>query len=475
MPRRKSDATDDAAATPERDGTAEAASAEGSIEPTPALTEADLAAAGSAESPVLESPVPDASEAAIEGAAPPPEDRLDEHEEHHEEEPGPSLAARALLVLLLLIAGAALGIWGAPRLAPLLPSGMAPVAAWLTPGQADAEARIAALEQRLGSELDARLGPELDARFAALPGPEAVEAQVAAAVSTAQGQLEAEIGAVRDSVGQLDAGAIRQRLDRLDSGLDGQTAELAAIKDQLSGGAAAASALNDEAVQKIDVYSAELDGLRAEMTTLSDRVGALATRIDEVAAQADRQVQTAQERVAEIEANASSAVGAAAVDADVAQVSAALVAGAPYAAALERLAAADPSRPIPAALTAAAPTGVATLASLRDSFPDAAHAAIRASIMAGAGEGLFARSRAFLQAQTASRSLEPREGLAPDAVLSRIEARLKENDLNGALAQSSQLPSESVAAMQGWLTAARTRADAIAALETLQPSAPATN
>ena len=72
-----------------------------------------------------------------------------------------------------------------------------------------------------------------------------------------------------------------------------------------------------------------------------------------------------------------------------------------------------------------------TLARLRDDFSDAAHAAIRASIIAGAGDGVLARTRAFLGAQVASRSLTPQEGMAPDAVLSRIEDRLRQDDLDG--------------------------------------------
>ena len=106
-----------------------------------------------------------------------------------------------------------------------------------------------------------------------------------------------------------------------------------------------------------------------------------------------------------------------------------------------------PGITVPEGLTAAAASGVPTLAELRDSFPDAAHEAIRASIMASAGDGVVARSRAFLEAQVASRSLTPQPGMAPDAVLSRMEDRLRQDDLAGALAEAAQLPSEASAAM----------------------------
>jgi hypothetical protein len=118
---------------------------------------------------------------------------------------------------------------------------------------------------------------------------------------------------------------------------------------------------------------------------------------------------------------------------------------------------------------------VPTLAQLRDSFPDAAHDAIRASIMAAAGDGVIARSRAFLKAQVASRSLTPQAGMSPDAVLSRMEDRLRKDDLEGALAESAQLPSEAAAAMRDWLDAAKLRLGAEAGLAALDAAPPATN
>ena len=128
---------------------------------------------------------------------------------------------------------------------------------------------------------------------------------------------------------------------------------------------------------------------------------------------------------------------------------------------------------MPEGLTAAAASGVPTLAKLRDSFPDAAHEAIRASIMASAGDGVVARSRAFLKAQVASRSLTPQPGMAPDAVLSRMEDRLRRDDLAGAVAEAAQLPSEASAAMGSWLAGARLRLGAeqgLAALDTTLPA-----
>jgi hypothetical protein len=61
----------------------------------------------------------------------------------------------------------------------------------------------------------------------------------------------------------------------------------------------------------------------------------------------------------------------------------------------------------------------------------------------------MSRSRAFFTAQVASRSLTPKQGMDPDAVLSRMEDHLRNDDLAGALAEAQGLPSEAAAAMSG--------------------------
>ncbi len=390
--------------------------------------------------------------------------------EEHEEEAGASFASRALTFLLLLLAGGALGIWAAPKVAPMLPSGLAPVAAWLTPGASDSAAQLADLDTRLGA-VDSRVSdlaqraPDID--------PAEIEAQAKAAADGVETRLAAQIAELRTALSDIDGAETRQRIGRLESAIGGQSTELAALKEQLSGGAAAASSLSEETVARIDVYRAELDGLRAEMGTLSDSVAALSSRIDEVATTANRSIETAQATVAEIQTEASTALDAAGTAADLALIKAALAAGAPFTEAADRLAAA-PNVVLPDGLAAAA-GGVPTLAALRDSFPEAAHAAIRASILAGAGDGILARARAYLEAQVASRSLTPVEGNGPDAVLSRMEADLRTDDLAGALTESGQLPTEAAAAMQSWLDGARQRVEAERGLAELSGSVPATN
>ncbi len=494
MPNRKSDATPDGepspdATEPDAQTSPEAVSASGSSdEPLPApgaesetpdpkphtdepqsIETVTVDAAPAAESTLVAEGVAHENTPVAAAHEEPAAVREDPSDESSDEDGGWSFAARALTLLLVLIAGAALGIWGAPKLVPLLPSGLAPVADWLEPGRKDTEAEIAALQTRVDEDLGT-----VNAQLADLSAGDDVDARIKAAVDAAETRVSADIGALQESVGQLDGAETRQRLDRLQSTVDGQGAELDTLKQQLSGANAASGQLSDEAAKKIDVYRAELDGVKAQVASLQDKVGALGARIDEVSANADKQIETAKAQATEVQTKAETARNAAELQSDVALIRAALASGQPFADPLQKLAA-DPDVKVPDGLSAAASTGVATMASLRDRFPDAAHAAIQSSILASAGDGVVARSKAFLAAQMASRSLTPQEGTSPDAVLSRMEEKLRNDDLDGALAEAAALPSEATAAMSGWLEAAKTRAAAVDGLAALDAAVPATN
>ncbi|MBY5971629.1 hypothetical protein KUV28_04705 [Ferrimonas balearica] len=118
---------------------------------------------------------------------------------------------------------------------------------------------------------------------------------------------------------------------------------------------------------------------------------------------------------------------------------------------------------IPAPLEANAATGVPTLARLRDDFPDVARDALAATRDGSLG-GSF---NDFLKNQLGARSLTPQEGEDTDAILSRAEAALKDGDLQTVLVELDGLPEPALAAMSDWMDLARTRAEALAAAETL--------
>ena len=86
------------------------------------------------------------------------------------------------------------------------------------------------------------------------------------------------------------------------------------------------------------------------------------------------------------------------------------------------------------------------------------------------GESWTSRVSAFLRNQTGARSLTPREGNDPDAVLSRAEAALGAGDLATVLKELAALPPEGQTAMAAWQARCVTRQAAISAVQSLSAS-----
>ncbi len=121
---------------------------------------------------------------------------------------------------------------------------------------------------------------------------------------------------------------------------------------------------------------------------------------------------------------------------------------------------------IPAALKAVAGSGVASLGELQESFPDAARAALAAARKAAPKTGAGGLT-AFLRDQLGARSLEPKPGNDPDAILSRVEAAVRDNRLSDALAEIETLPEVARVELSDWAGAVARRLEAVAAAEQL--------
>lgn len=121
----------------------------------------------------------------------------------------------------------------------------------------------------------------------------------------------------------------------------------------------------------------------------------------------------------------------------------------------------------PEILSQTAETGVATLAELQAQFPDAARQALAAAREAAADAGETGGWQAFLETQLGVRSLEPREGNDPDAILSRAEAATRDGRLQDALAEIEALPEAARAELSNWSEQAARRLEAVAAAQKL--------
>lgn len=325
-------------------------------------------------------------------------------------QPAPSRGGSVFAGMVLggvIAAGAGFGL---ARLMPdLLPMGDATL---LSETVAEQGAEIAALK----AELAAR--PDLENVVVRLAALEAAPTPASAA------EIEEKVSALEAAVAELMARPV------VDAASDPALAtEVAALREQVS-------ALGAGGSVPADVLAA-VDAAEARLKQTEERAAELAREAEAAAAAARR---------------------AAALD----RLAAALDSGAPFAAALPELGA-----DLPPVLAQNAATGLPTIADLADAFPDVARQSLEAALRANMGESWTDRVSNFLRSQTGLRSLGPREGNDPDAVLSRAEAALRSGDVRTAITELAAMPEAGKPALEGWLAMAQTRSDAEAAIAAL--------
>lgn len=259
---------------------------------------------------------------------------------------------------------------------------------------------------------------------------EAQSQEIAAlqAMSADRGALEALEARVSDVSGQM-------------SRLAGEIEALKASEDAIARLAARIGALEKAPVATasplaVEAYQREMEALRAE-------IGAMTAQAEAKRASAEMTAQEALRRSA------------------MSQILTSLETGSQFGDALQSLSATGVD--VPEALAAQA-AGVPTVAELSAEFPDVAREALGGARRAEGGEGFGA----FLKSQLNVRSLEPREGSDSDAVLSRIEAAVREGRLGDVLAEAAGLPEAARAPLQGWLEAVTARQAATLAAEALR-------
>jgi hypothetical protein len=149
-----------------------------------------------------------------------------------------------------------------------------------------------------------------------------------------------------------------------------------------------------------------------------------------------------------------------------AQIRAAIDAGGPFDAAIQEFDE-QVGDVVPNQLRSLAEDGVQTYQELRDSFAEVARLALNATRdELNESEG-FTGIGNYLRKQFQARSVTPKMGDDADAVLSRAEQALRENDLNGALNELDALSDVARDQMQPWIYQARERQDAVEQLDIL--------
>ncbi|MBR9865220.1 MAG: hypothetical protein GYB24_17460 [Rhodobacteraceae bacterium] len=356
-------------------------------------------------------------------------------EESEEDDIGSSFAAKVLRALALIVFGIVVALWGAPKVAPMLPAGLSPVAEFLMPGQSEARAEVAALR----SDLESRLA-ELEQAPQDGVNQETIDAAIA---QYAQSQQE-ELAAIKDRLAATDGVDIESRVASLESRIEGVEAELTAVGERLSAQITENGAtLSEEAASKLSGFQATLQGLKAQVADLAAKNGALNQKVEEAAKAAAR-------RVEEAEKQASSQVASTATKKLLTDITVALDSGTPFRTALDGLVELTGTE-VPDVLEAVADTGTPSWTTLRNRFSDRAHAALRADTKANAGDGVAGKLGAFLKTQVGTRSIERRDGDSADAILSRVEDDLVNRRLAAALSEANSLPEAAKAAMSQWI------------------------
>lgn len=342
-----------------------------------------------------------------------------EEEEDHPPAPRRSFAATALTLLVALIAGAALAIWGAPKLAPHLPP---TVAAWVTPQAPETVARIDGLE-------------------AAIAAQKAALAQNTAALEQAQSALAA-LGTAVEALKAQPAGdpELAAKVAKLEAAasVGADPAALAALTARID----ALTPPDDSALKALEAQIAKLSGTVAETAA--------------AAAQSEQARASAQ-------ATADTAVKDAAAKTALAALTAHLATGAAYDGDLARVVDLT-GAPAPEALAAHA-AGVPTLAAIASGFPLAAQAALAADVASTDDGTTLGAATTWLFSQVTPRPTAETSGDSVGAILSRVSARLSEQALPKALAEAETLPEHSKAALGPWLTHLSARVAAEQALD----------
>lgn len=201
------------------------------------------------------------------------------------------------------------------------------------------------------------------------------------------------------------------------------------------------------ALEQMAPVEGELNDMRA---ALDAQKGELVTMIAEAQATKQDAEKTARDTLAR---------------AGVTRILVALESGAPFADALAEVEA-NSDIAIPEALAQTAADGVPTLASLGDAYPNAAREALAAVRSEDTGGGVSS----FLTRQLGVRSVAPREGDDPDAILSRVGAAVDEGRISDALEIADALPEGAKAPLAEWMAQANLRLSAAREAEALATS-----
>ena len=262
--------------------------------------------------------------------------------------------------------------------------------------------------------------------------------------------IRADLDAV--SVPQVDLTPITAKLDALDANLAAQTDSLSDLQSRI-------------ATLEVRPEGVDVSILGANGVALDQQIATLQALIDSQRGALEAISQDAETEIAALRETITNEVARLKASSAVVRLTLAMESGAPFAAALSD-AEAGSGVTAPALLHAAAETGLVRLSQLRAEFAPLARDALPIALRETAGDTMSARVGAFLQGQIGGRSLSPRDGDDPDAILSRAQGAVDQGDLSLALAELSALPAPTQAVFSDWVAQVEARLSVTEAFET---------
>ena len=232
--------------------------------------------------------------------------------------------------------------------------------------------------------------------------------------------------------------------------LDGEITDLKARLDALSESKAEASRY-EEMEQRLDGLAASVQAIQSASADvqlppeLEGRIEALAAQVESISADLSTAGSSQSRSIAMV------------------GVRAAAETGAPYGMLL--LEAGFSEADLPEIVRAHQKTGIATISDLRESFPAASRAAVRAAELESDPDGVAGGIGSIFRSIFQVRPLTPIEGDDPPALLSQAEALVRANQLRDAMDILDALPEASRLAMNNWLDRANARLNVLEALD----------
>ena len=332
-----------------------------------------------------------------------------------------------IMIIFLLLCGGIITLLFSTKISSILPNGMAPVARFLSPSEALAIEKI----QIYKLETDQRLN-----KIESIEHP-----NVELKIKQLRNEIRNDISIISKELSVINDLKITESLD----GLEKKISNILIQIDDLIFNSSKVVSNNEGSIDKD--YDLILKKIRTEMAILSSNQEKLTQRFNKIK---NTNLTPAENNSKYL--NHSD---------DIKEV---LEIGGPYIKVLEEIS--KKGIDIPKVLIANS-EGVVTINYLKTSFPAAAHASLKQSIKQDVEPGVGGKLIGFLKSQVTVRSLDAQKGNSVNAVLSRMQVALNNDDLSEVIDQASLLDEPAKSGIKDWLTLAVNRQTVVDAFSKL--------